>query len=256
MLAPYIGITDFTSAGQVRRMANAFRRCGGPALRRKLAVGVMMSRKTLLELPTKWADVFPAKETIKDIFTDDPDVLNVLHYADYDDESQEQEFDFAAELAGGHLHALQLDMPWPEPTAVEIFRWYYPKTAVILQVGANAMDACNNDPDAVAGRITEYGDTIDAVLLDKSMGRGLGMDAAALLPFADTIATRHPRLALAAAGGLGPDTLHLIKPFLTPFPAVSIDAQSKLRPSGNAMDPVDWDMAELYVERAVAMFTR
>ncbi len=37
---------------------------------------------------------------------------------------------------------------------------------------------------------------------------------------------------------------------------VSFDAQSKLRPSGDAMDPIDWDMAETYLRNAAALLRK
>lgn len=61
-------------------------------------------------------------------------------------------------------------------------------------------------------------------------------------------------MALAVAGGLGPDTMELINPIAESFPDISIDAQGKLRPSGNALDPIDWNLAEKYLSRSVAMF--
>ncbi|MFA5934800.1 MAG: hypothetical protein WC827_02885 [Candidatus Paceibacterota bacterium] len=42
--------------------------------------------------------------------------------------------------------------------------------------------------------------------------------------------------------------------FLNEFPDVSIDAEGKLRPSGSALDPVDWDMAEKYIIEALKLF--
>ena len=53
------------------------------------------------------------------------------------------------------------------------------------------------------------------------------------------------------AGGLGPDTLHTIQPLIDEFPDLSIDAQSRLRPSGNAMNPIDWGMAKSYLINAL-----
>ena len=92
------------------------------------------------------------------------------------------------------------------------------------------------------------------MLLDKSMGRGLGMDAVGLIPFAQAIRGRFPDLGLVAGGGLGPDSIGLVKPLVKEFPDLSIDAQGKLRPSGNALDPIDWDMAGAYLVNACQLF--
>lgn len=53
MLAPYISITDFTCREQVDQMLKLFREQGGSVLGRKLGVGVMMSYKTLNNVPSK-----------------------------------------------------------------------------------------------------------------------------------------------------------------------------------------------------------
>ena len=58
---------------------------------------------------------------------------------------------------------------------------------MILQVGKEAIEQSNNDPQEVVRRLLAYQGTIQHVLLDKSMGKGLGMDAEALIPFVRAI---------------------------------------------------------------------
>ncbi len=60
-------------------------------------------------------------------------------------------------------------------------------------------------------------------------------------------------MGIVVAGGLGPYTVRLVEPLLAEFPNISIDAQGQLRESGNALDPIDWDRAETYITRAVAL---
>lgn len=79
------------------------------------------------------------------------------------------------------------------------------------------------------------------------------MDAKGLLPFARAVKRRFPQFGLVAAGGLGPDTMHLVEPLIKEFPDLSIDAQGKLRPSGSALDPIDWYMAGQYLIKALEM---
>ena len=94
---------------------------------------------------------------------------------------------------------------------------------------------------------------VDRVLLDKSMGMGLGMDAMAMLPFLREISERIPQLQLVVAGGLGPTSLHLLDPVLAEFPRISFDAQGKLRPSGDALnEPLDWHYVRSYLYQAIA----
>jgi hypothetical protein len=72
------------------------------------------------------------------------------------------------------------------------------------------------------------------------------MDAKRLLRFIHMV----PAMNIVIAGGLGPDTVPLAEPVLRQVPDASLDAQGKLRPSGSALDPIDWDMAERYIRAA------
>jgi len=251
---PYIGITDFESSAQAIAMVKVLSANSGVDSRRLLMVGVMMSRKTLNGLPTKWASVWPPKDRLAEIFAVHHRIVNTLHYADYDGEDVLMNLLAAARLGGIGLDAIQLDMVWPDPDALFTFCDARPNLKIVLQVGADALDMFDNDPGRVAQMLTEYNGALDYVLLDKSMGRGLGLSAAVLLPFLREIRARLPGLGLAVAGGLGPDTLHLIEPIVEEFPDISIDAQRQLRRSGDAKDPIDWGRATLYIQRAAQIF--
>lgn len=249
-LRPYIGITDFSAFAQVERMQRVL---SGLKTDRVLHVGVMMSYKTLHGIPSKWTGVFPSNESLKDIFASS-DVYNCLHYADYDGQPGLASCLAAALHYGGpNLHALQLDMPWPSPEHLRTALAASKPVEVILQIGRNALDAVDNDPEKLVARFKQYDGVVHRVLLDKSMGRGLGMDAEGLLPFARALYDAFPHVGLGAAGGLGPDTMNLVEPLVKAFPGLSVDAQGKLRPSGNALHPIDWDMAERYLTSAVKL---
>lgn len=252
---PYVGITDFTSFKQVTRMLEVFRRHKSSRSKHVLHVGVMMSYKTLHGIENKWSKVFPPNEVITDIFRPhDDDVYYCLHYADYDHDTRFTDLARGLGYAGPFVHALQLDMPWPDlgviASGVHTSRR---QIEVILQIGKRSIDECDNDPVEVIRRLEDYRGIIHRVLLDKSMGRGLGMNAGELIPFARAIKERFPNLGPVVAGGLGPDTIDLVEPLVREFPEVSIDAQGKLRPSGNALDPIDWDMAGKYLAKALEL---
>ena len=146
-------------------------------------------------------------------------------------------------------------MIWPDPGQIaEGIHRSRKQIEIILQIGKNALEEANNDPEAVVEKLVDYEDVIHRVLLDKSMGKGLGMDAAALMPFARAIRENFPSLGLGAAGGLGPETMHLVAPLVRMFPDISIDAQGRLRPSGSALDPIDWSMASAYLIKTLPIF--
>lgn len=254
---PYIGITDFMQFSQVEEMLKVFNAHKPRGSNRKLHVGVMMSHKTLNNIPNEWQNAFPPKEVIADIFSSD-EAYNCLHYADYDRDntSSLQEYLLEAIGYGGEkIHALQLDMVWPDPWRIsDAVRRSGKDIEIILQVGKNALEEIGDDPQSVVQMLEAYEGVIHRVLLDKSMGRGVGMNALELIPLAHAIRERFPNLGLVVAGGLGPKSVNLARPVIEVFPDISIDAQSKLRPSGSALDPVDWEMAGVYLIKALDLF--
>lgn len=264
----FISITDFTSREQVVRLLRKFasglflaNRSECPQHDVRLGVGVMMSRKTLLGLPAKWASVFPRKEDVHSIFLKNPNVFNALHYVDYEGESGESLFENLrkAILYGGpNLDALQLDMIWPDKNVLQQIKSLFPGVKIILQIGREAVAEAGTQAESVALKIHEdYIGRADYLLLDMSGGKGIQMDPAYLDTLAMTIHRKTGFSNFVFAGGLGPDTVWSVNECLTSVgtPTLpSIDAQSRLRPSRDAMDPIDWEMADLYIGKALGMY--
>lgn len=251
-IRPYIGITDFTGFSQVEKMLRVFGANKAVDSQRILHVGVMMSYKTLHGMETEWSKAFPPKETIADIFASD-DAYNCLHYADYKhDHGFAEDLCQAIGYGGIGIRAVQLDMTWPDPGQIaHAIHTSRKNIEVILQVGKKALEQTGPDPDTIVETLRNYTGIIHRVLLDGSMGRGVPMNANILIPVAQAIRHEFPDFGLVVAGGLGPDTIGLIEPIIQKFPDTSIDAQGKLRPSGNALDPIDWKMAETYLVKAL-----
>lgn len=255
----YIGLADFKNFNEVTRILKVFRANRPPSLNCQIHVGAMMSRKTLLGLPSKSAAVFPPKEEMADIFAGDDvvpdDVMNCLHYADLSDRANDDLHALlyhAINYCGLGITAIQLDMTWPE--AAEIGNAVHAsrkQLEVILQIGDKAFEIAHNDPLEMVRRLEDYQGVIQRVLLDRSMGRGIGLKAEKMFPFLTAIQRHLPDLKLGVAGGLGPDTMHLVEPLLEVFPDLSIDAQAQLHPDGDPMKPIDWDRAEAYVIKAL-----
>lgn len=252
---------------EVEHMLNVFRKHRTEGSQRRLHIGVMMSFKTLYGYETKYTNAFPPKETLGQIFCPvgnpkssiyleiNKDLMHTLHYADYQKYPNiVKNLTDALAYAGPFVDALQLDMIWPDPHKVkEAIEVSGKQIEVILQIGKNAIEDADNDPQEIVERLHFYQDCITYVLLDKSMGQGLGMNARELLPFARAIRKAYPNFGLVVAGGLGPETMHLVQPLIEEFPDISIDAQGRLRPSGSALDPIDWNMASQYLAEALSM---
>ena len=247
---PYTGITDFTTIEQVEKMLKVFNAHRPKGSKRLLHIGVMTNRKITCGLPTRFDGIFPVKEKIASIMSCS-DTYNCLHYADSDHDPDLCRNLCEAIRYGGSMNALQLDLCWPEPVdianAIHISRAEH--IEVILQIGRKAFEEIH-DPNELVERLYPYHTFVGRVLLDMSMGEGLGMDAEKLLPFARAITQAYPELKIVFAGGLGPNTMHLVEPLLKEYPNLSIDAQGKLRPSGSYLDPINWDMAAEYLARS------
>jgi hypothetical protein len=252
----YIGITDIESKEQASDVIRVF----GSLLSsytsindRKLMIGVMMSLETLTGRKSKWSSIWPSKEKIADIFIDHELAFNTLHYADYDNESKVSDLLEAVNACGENLHAIQLDMIWPRTEIVQQLKKARPELSIVLQVGGNAIEIEGDNPESIIQRLESYDGVLDYVLLDKSMGKGKSMDSIALLPFVRAISEYLPRIGVAVAGGLGPRTMHFAEPIIKEFPNVSIDAQGRLRPRGDAMDPISLPMVYGYLRKSCEM---
>jgi hypothetical protein len=74
----------------------------------------------------EFSEIFPSVEEMADGFINDSDVLNTIHYADlYGPEgpwkAQEspnvcKNLELCVKHGGENLHAIQLDVTWPEPS--------------------------------------------------------------------------------------------------------------------------------------------
>lgn len=247
----YIGLCDIPDADFARATLAAFDACGGPATGRRVMIGVMTSHKRLYGLPTKWSAIYPPPDEIASIFVRHPSAMNTVHYADYDGIDIEDSIEMATRFGGPLMDAIQLDMIWPDPAALFRYRLRRPEVEVVLQVGTHALAEVGDDPRLYVDAMRCYGSSLDWVLLDKSGGNGKGMVAEELLPF--VLATKRdlPDLGIAVAGGLGPDTLDLVDPILAVHPDIAMDAQGRLRASGNSLEPMERDRALRFVERAV-----
>lgn len=274
-LPTYISITDFAKPEEVQMMADFFEEHSNKRQDCRLGVGFMMSRKSINKIDTKWAKVWPKPEEYPGLCLSNwgrsihqPILYNVLHYADYDGVDINKNLLKAVEICNfnknlhgmrKNLHAVQLDMIWPDPKELGKFcNATDSQLEIILQINSNALEMVDNDPKKLIKKLSEYQYALRRVLLDRSMGRGLGMNAEALLPFARAIredSFTH-RLGIGVAGGLGPKSLHLLEPFLAEFNDISWDAQSKLRTSGSAMDPIDWEYAKEYIKKSLLLMPR
>ena len=222
---------------------------------RNLMVGISAYWETLNGQPFKQQEAIPKKEDIAGIFVNHPLAFNTIHYVDMRGVDVFKNLVRVTEYGGKNLRALQLDMIWPDSTVIKNYREKYPAIQVILQVNTPALNALADIKKDLVSKIVSYGDAINFILLDKSMGKGLGLDANFLRPLVRLLTTKFPFLGLAIAGGLGPESMHYAEPLIGDFKGLSIDAESRLRESGDSLDLVDWNLAKAYLEKALALFS-
>jgi hypothetical protein len=257
----YIGVCDFSSQGQVFEILDYFQSLKTDDLH--LMIGAMTSYKVMHRQPTKWASIFPKPEALKYIFSaSNAKAFNCIHYADYDNREELAETLLkVAKYCGPGLHAVQLDMIWPDPQELQKFKESLKESneepsdlQLILQVNEYSMKQYQNNPTTVAEVISnQYSGLISHVLLDRSMGKGKAIDIVALEPYIKAIRSYNPDIEIAVAGGLGPDTVTVVGPLIEKY-QVSTDAQSKLRPSGKLEDPINSELIKQYLSNAVALY--
>ena len=142
-------------------------------------------------------------------------------------------------------------MVWPSPREVAEALFRAKKDiSVILQIGGSALQEVGHCRLRLAKKLEAYTDLIDGIVIDKSMWHGRELDPEELLLYLDAITRQTSWLQVGVAGGIGPDTMELVRPIIARYPKVSIDARSKLRSNGNPHDPVDWALVRSYVKQA------
>lgn len=274
----YFGVCDVYSPEEAKAMADELRK-ERQYPDRKVMIGVMTHPLVLrddLGKPKEVLDAvrseFPDRDKMAEGFIDDPDVFNTVHYADLyspdgpwkGGESPDvfKNLELVVKYGGENLHAIQLDVTWPSPDELKKFKAKYPDIAIILQVGRFGFGEIDGDPHKLVDRMREYGDSVDYILLDMSMGMGKGMEANWMLPILRTVRDQLPELGLAVAGGLGPDSVDLLAPIAVEFPDISIDAQGNLKRKDAprdewghliATEPVDAVRTAEYIRKSCAV---
>lgn len=254
---PYIGITDFMSREQTSDMLSFFEnqiQKSDKTINHKLMVGVVSLYETLNDLPSEWTNSVPKNQDISSIFIDHPLLLNTVHYVDFRGRDILENLIKITKLGGKNLSAIQFDMVWPDPLIIKRYRELFPHIQTVLQINTPALNNLKDQQNDLIDKIQTYDDSIDFIILDKSMGRGISLDCNFFEPIIKRINDELPKVAVAIAGGLGPDTINLAASLLAEFPNLSIDAEAKLRPSGDSHDPIDWSLAKKYLNKALTLF--
>lgn len=229
----YVGITGFESGAQVGAIRAAI------PDDRLLMIGCGMRGHPINWAPDKWPNRCPPPERLPGIFLPYRNVLNVLHFSPREGCNLFEHMCLAHEAAGPYFHGFQLNTVWPEAHALAQYKKRFPKATVTIALQGESLDEVKWGPEAIARKLTSYGDTIDRVILDPSAGEGKDIDVSFTRRTYEEIGRLLPKLGLVAAGGLhGGNVEEMLSGLLRQFP-LSVDAESKLRTKpGDRLDMV------------------
>jgi len=246
-VGPYVGVTGFMSSTEVNKAITMIPRKS----KRRLMVGVLMSSKTLAGQENKWPCRYPKKEVIADIFINNPRTLNLIHYSTDQPETLSAQLMEITESAGPHLDGFQLNIAWPLISQVRAYRKANPEKFLLLQIGERAM-AQAGSMELFSKLVDLYLPMIDAILIDQSGGKGEPLNALKVTEYLRAVCD-YPTLGLGVAGGLGPDTLHLLDKLVPEFPNLSIDAEGRLRTL--RPDALSIEAMRIYLDDAFPILT-
>jgi hypothetical protein len=227
-------------------------------------VGVLASQKTLRGEPNKWPARYPVREKLASVFVGHERAINLIHLHSEPGRQLLHDMEAVHELgvfnfgSVSQLCGFQLNVRWPERRILERYRKSFDseirRMVIVLQVGNGAMEDVGWNPGDMAERVKEYGDLVDYVLVDPSGGRGIKFNPGLIVPCLRAIKEKcRQELRTVVAGGLGPETLHLVEPLLQEFPGISIDAEGALLGEDGKQD---LKKTCLYLQRSFDMFDR
>lgn len=256
MISQYIGVTGFTKKDELTQIMELFSKERGDP---DLMAGFLVSSKTLNGQPNRWPGRYPKIEELNDLEVIDPRVLTLIHYSTDSPETLSDELCRMTEMFPW-VKGFQLNVCWPNPDTLKVFKERYPEKVIVLQVGSRAMKVveanCTEQdsfPSCLADQITKYEDLADCVLLDPSGGKGLVFNPVTMKRYLGAIYDRRLNLTLGIAGGLDSQNLILVNLLASDFPFISIDAEGLLRTS-QPEDQLDLDKTRAYVKTAIKIF--
>jgi len=225
----YIGVAGVTSPQQVERLLSALptqKQLGDTMLK----IGIRVSRETLSGHEPKVRGTYPAAHVLPELLIPDSRVCYVLHL-----HAEEKHLMQCVELGfkrtEGHMHGIQINVPWPEQRLVADCRAALPvgHNTIILRIGRDALDMARNEADKVAKRMRPYAGTIDYCLLHHKQSMGGQMNPHRVIPYLSAIAQALPNVELACGGGISAENADdLLRSIVGKFPRVSVDAEIEL----------------------------
>lgn len=225
-VAQYVGVAATATTEETASLVTAADLIGWPS-HVKLMNGPLASRKTLGGQPPDNPRQYPSIGQIANLMIDDPRFLNTVHFNSRDPRLRKQ----LGAIAGlsGLIHAIQLNILWPNPGELRLFREDHDGISLILQVSQQAYESVSEEPLELIECLKAYEGVVDYVLFDPSGGLGLAYDRLQATRLLEALAQSGLSMSWGVTGGLSADRAYGLRELLQVYPALSWDAQSNLR---------------------------
>lgn len=249
MVSSFIGVTGFTRREEVEAALEVFPH----DTPRKLMVGVLADRNTLKGQASERGHSHPPVDTIPDIFTDDPRVLNIVHYSVYPNQGTitvGRELKELRKRMGPNLHGFKLNVPWLQPN--DDLREVSVGMRMMLVLGREAFGMLAYGPEIVIEWLSLLGTILSDVIVAPTTVRRDGLDIEKIEPLLKVLIREHGTLGIGMGGGLSPENVwERVQPLTKYYPALSIDAQGKLR---TEEDDLDRNRVRAYLKASTTLF--
>ncbi|MDB5266329.1 MAG: hypothetical protein JWN89_144 [Parcubacteria group bacterium] len=236
----YIGVTGFTYAALVERVARRFL-LNNPR-RIHLMAGILVSARTLRGITNTWPRRYPERDRLQDAFMDPAKSSRGLvhQFIHYNTDAKKE--DLLVELLAvsrlcrpGYLAGFQLNLCWPDAETLGEFKHLTKgQYEIILQLGKRAVcvaetpEALHRGSDEIVEELRRYQGVVNHILLDLSGGYGRLFEPTWMQGLVCAIDQADLGFGIGIAGGLSKETLYSIDPLLEEFPKISIDAEGRL----------------------------
>lgn len=247
----YIGVTGFIHKAQV----TVVHRGSVIGIRPKaplLMVGALASSKTLLGETRKRS---PKVEKISSLFYQSEGLLNMIHYHSRErGEKLLEELLFVREYGGVYCDGLQLNMALPPMEVLQEYLEKFPDDSLILQANNGTFEQAEDHPLKLANLVKPYfrEGLATHVLLDRSGGKGLPLNADETMDYVDALAQAGITDGVGVAGGLCGVNTYRLAPLYDKFPYLSADAEGALH-AGADKDIFVCDRAVKWVNEAIKL---
>jgi len=206
MVENYVSVTAGKDLDEVNAVIDGFRN-NNYFLDDKLipAIGIQVSEKSLNGIKMKnfrfaeFKDVPLFMESIRG------NVMPVIHYNTRNLETLPEQISRVFENIYNDCRLLQLNVTFPDVAHLGAIKERFPDLKISLQV-----DYRGKDIDTVVEKIFSYGDCLDYVLIDPSIGRGLGFDVEYSTSLYSKIKDRQPDCGIIFAGGFSGENVESI----------------------------------------------